>query len=78
MKTTKTLCQMSVDEILTEAIDREIKLNDFYQHAVCELGPEVCSRIQPLIQQGRERVGALERLRTELADLRDLTTAMAD
>jgi hypothetical protein len=78
MQTKKTLCQMSVDEILTEAINRENQLNDFYRHAVCELGPEVCSRIQPLIRQGAERITGLEHLRTELADLQDLTTAMAD
>ena len=78
MKTQKTLCQMSVDEILSEAIERENQLIDFYRHAVCELGPEVCARIQPLIRQSGERVSGLAQLKTELADLRDLTTAMAD
>ncbi len=78
MKTRKSLCHMSVDEILAEAVSRESRMNEYYRSAVCELGPEICARIQPLIRQGAERIRELEQLRTDLAMLRDLTTAMAD
>ncbi len=78
MKSTKSLCTMSVDDILTEAIRREKQLAAFYQKAVCEIGPDVCSRIQPIIEQGRDRLACLEQLRSELSVMRDLSTAMAD
>ena len=74
----KPFCQMSVDEILSEAISRESALRTFYTKSVCELGPEVCAQIRPLIRQTEDRILALERLRAELTELRDLTTAMAD
>lgn len=74
----KTLSQMSVDEIIDEAVRRERALMEFYHYTLCEVGPDACDQMKKLVSQQEERIHLLEKLRDEVNEQRNLTIAIAD
>jgi hypothetical protein len=78
MAKAKILCQMSVDEIISEAIHREHVLMTFYKDAILEVGPDARLLMSHLYSQHSERIHQLEVLLAEIEDLRELTAPIAD
>lgn len=69
---------MSIDEIIEEAIRRELALADFYREAAHSVGPDAQSLLQQISDQQIGRIGALQKLAAEITELRDLNEAIAD
>ena len=78
MNNESPLALMTVDEIVSEAICRERMLKTFYEQAMPEVGRDARLLMGSLCSQHTERITQLESLLDEIADLRELTTPIAD
>jgi hypothetical protein len=72
------LCGMSVDQIISLALERERQSMEFYRLAIDEVGPDARTLLENIHTQHVERIRKLERLKNEITELRDLTAAIAD
>jgi len=73
-----TLSNMSVDEILMEALRHERTLMAFYNEAMQQVGPDARLLMAHLHAQHGERIVQLEKLLEEISDLRELAAPIAD
>jgi hypothetical protein len=74
----KTTSQMSVEELIQEALQRERDLLEFYIEILPSVGYESMTLITCLCEQQKERIARLRNLLTEIHELRELTSAIAD
>lgn len=78
MDNEKLLTCLSVDEIVKEAIRREILALEFYKQALGCVGYDALSTFNQIVDQQEDRIDRLQRLSNELADLSELTGSIAD
>lgn len=69
---------LTVDEIIAEAVRREKELQSFYERAIDEVGPDAVATIAQLCNQHALRIRRLEDLAAEIEALRELTASIAD
>jgi hypothetical protein len=70
--------QLTIDELVEEAIRREHSLMRFYAMARNAVGHDARELLTQLHRQHYERIEHLEHLLGEVQELRDLSVAMAD
>jgi hypothetical protein len=73
-----SLPELSVDEIINEAILREQNLRAFYEEAVHEVGQETYHHLERLLLQQHTRIELLEQLRNDILCIREMTGEIAD
>jgi len=78
MSTCTSCSNMTIDEILAEAIDRERSLRDFYNQVITDVGPDAQLLMARLHVQHDEQMCLLGTLLKEIQDLRELSVGMAD
>ena len=78
MNSNDALRQMSLNETIGEAIQREKSLINFYRRALRNVGPEARPHIMHLLQEQCARIKRLRRLAAEVEDMNELTEAIAD
>jgi hypothetical protein len=78
MSSHESTYDLTVDEIIVEAIRREQHLRKFYEKALDDVGPDAKPTISYLCNQHASRIRRLEELAVELDALRELTASIAD
>ncbi|MFI5252509.1 MAG: hypothetical protein ACHQQQ_08795 [Bacteroidota bacterium] len=78
MKTTKSLCAMSIDEVINDAIKRESTLMGYYSDALKNVGPDAWMVFNKLCDEHRNQVRSLQNLLIEIQEIRELTDSIAD
>ena len=78
MLTQKTVPQMSVEEMIQEALQRERDLLKFYHEILPGVGYESLSLMTSLCAQQEARIDQLQKLLSEIQELRELTGSIAD
>ncbi len=74
----ETLSDLSVDQLLNEAFQKEGELLSFYERLLPHSEYDVHQLFERLAGGTRERMKSVEELRRDLAVLRSLTEPMAD
>ncbi len=74
----KQFSQMSMQEVLEEALQREEQIIAFYDSLLSEVGDEARPLLNCLLQSHRQHSDALREFEDEIALRRDMTLAMAD
>ena len=69
---------MSVEEMISEAIDRELSLLAYYRAAAACSGNDASAFFSNCCSAQEERITALEALLLETEDMREITESMAD
>jgi len=78
MTTTSTHQHLTVDDIITGAIEREERLKEYYNQALEDAGPDAKELLLDFSAQHDYRIGRLNRLLTEIEELRELNGSIAD
>ena len=76
--TKKQYSQMTVEELIEEALRREHHLITFYQSLLGEIGIDAQPLMEKLLHAHWEHFRALQELEEEVGVRRDMTIAMAD
>ena len=69
---------MTIDEIISEAIERELSVLGFYAEALRNVGPDAWSAFNKVCEEHHQQVAALQKLLTEIQEIRALTDSIAD
>ncbi|MEK7263668.1 MAG: hypothetical protein AAB071_04060 [Bacteroidota bacterium] len=72
------LSELSIDEIINEAILREQNLRSFYEEAIHEVGQDTYHHLERLLLQQHTRIELLEQLRDDILCVREMTGEIAD
>jgi len=78
MSHSKSICAMSLDEIINEAIEREVSLMGFYSEALRNVGPDAWNVFNAICEEHHCQIAALNKLQIEIHDIRELTDSIAD
>lgn len=76
--TKKQYSQMTVEEVIEEALRREHHLITFYQSLLGEIGLDAQPLMNKLLQAHKDHFLALQELEEEVGVRRDMTIAMVD
>lgn len=68
----------TLDEIINNAIACEQQMKEYYQQALNEVGPDVRDLLTDLTLQHDKRINRLKELLSEIEELRELNSAIAD
>ena len=66
------------EEIVAEAVRREIFMSDFYKSMLARVGYDTQPVIVQLLDDEQKRIRLLERVRFEIHERRELTGSIAD
>ena len=78
MVITDTLMDLSVDQLLNEALQKEGELLSFYERLLPHSDYDVHQLFEQMVEGTIGRMKRLEEMRRNLAELRILTEPMAD
>lgn len=69
---------MSVEEMINEAIDRELSLLAYYRTAATTCGNHAAAFFLQCCTEQEGRISGLESLLTQIEEIRDVSLSMAD